>query len=108
MLIFFSLPCYTAFVLFSVMQALKKGIAQPFLYWQVVKFLPRWAKVAESGSVGKPGKRLDMVMWSAAYQGFALASASVGMWDWHLSNAHHTNCMKVASKYSVSHLMCCM
>ena len=50
-------------------------------------------------------KRMDMVQWGAAYQNFALAAHAVGFWDWHLSMAHYTNCIKVACE-SLSHVLC--
>ena len=43
-------------------------------------------------------KRLDMVQWGAAYQSFALGAAAVGMWEYHLAMAHHTNCFNIACK----------
>ena len=48
------------------------------------------------------GKRLDMVQWTVSYQGFALAAAAVGMWDYHLAMAHHTVCMKVACESTLA------
>ena len=64
-------------------KAKKKGIANPFVYWPVSKFLPLWAQTPKGKKDGekKDGdkkdaeeekkaadKRLDMVQWGAAFQ----------------------------------------
>ena len=96
----------------SMVQAKKKGIDRPFLYWLVTKFAPLWCVPnqievddKEKGKA-KTNKRLDMIQWSAAYQCFALACACTGMWEYHFAMAHYTNCLKVACK-SLLHCLHC-
>ena len=63
-------------------KAKKKGIANPFVYWPVSKFLPLWAQSAKGKKDGDKkdaeeekkvaDKRLDMVQWGAAFQAVVL------------------------------------
>ena len=103
----------------------KKGIAAPFLFVDLDKWLPNWCSMhgasalerfeqqeqeekASSQAVheirsalgiqSKPRLRLTMTQWASSFDRMALAFQFTDQWDLHASMAHKDVCMAIAEK----------
>ena len=86
------------------MQAIRKKIAAPFPFAQVVEFLPGWAQdVVLDDSVEDKDKaevkkrpRPDMIRWKVGFEDMTLAMDAAEIWPYAASKAHLRVCLKIA------------
>ena len=67
----------------------KRGISDPFPVFDVTDFMPNWCGATNDK------KTMDMGIWLASYQSFALAAHAAGMWNYTAAYMHMRNCMQI-------------